>query len=168
MADFLFLPGAWIFPHILSFIFSDIMIKFKHIKLYDMDTLGHWQLICRITFSLFTELLESQLDQPSLFFLLSHSSSTLSRYFLVPSPSDLQFVDGCNQADRQRHTLFRSELRLVSDTRKWSSDRCCTERWHGAESSSSGPRDFLLSDLFGSTGGSGDYSLWTQLLQELY
>ncbi|KAK7938313.1 hypothetical protein WMY93_001639 [Mugilogobius chulae] len=42
--------------------------------------------------------------------------------------------------------------------------RCYWER-DGAESTR--PRSLFLSRLFGSTEGSGDYSLWTQLLQEL-
>ncbi|XP_030607060.1 E3 ubiquitin/ISG15 ligase TRIM25-like [Archocentrus centrarchus] len=41
-------------------------------------------------------------------------------------------------------------------------------RRNGDEKSSSGPNKILLFDLFGSTEGSGDYSLWTQLLHELY
>ncbi|MEQ2190265.1 hypothetical protein GOODEAATRI_034003 [Goodea atripinnis] len=43
-----------------------------------------------------------------------------------------------------------------------------TERRNGAAGSSGGPRNLLLFDLSGSTEGSGDYLLWTQLLYELY
>lgn len=75
------------------------------------------------------------------------------------------------RADRPRslhtHMLFRSELRLVSLVRKWNSV-VAAERWNGAERSPAGSGNLLLFHLSGSTEGSGDYSLWTQLLHELY
>ncbi len=43
-----------------------------------------------------------------------------------------------------------------------------TDKWNGAERSSAGSGDILMFNLFGSTEGSSDYSLWTQLLHELY
>ncbi len=105
------------------------------------------------------------------------SCSQTQRAPLCFSPPQIySFEDGFDQhagADRprplQRHMLLRSELKLVSALRKLHFlTAVVSERWNGAERSSAGPRRCFMFHLFGSTEGSGDNILWTQLLHELY